>query len=110
MLKLRSAKTAAEVRATKVEGGHAVLITGIYRDKTGKVVGFRIQNSWGKNAGNSGYYYMDRDYFETYVMAIMVREPPTAAPSLSKFRKFRRAPKPFHPTDAERPHAKKNDP
>jgi len=95
---------AAEIRAAKSDGGHAVLVTGIYRDVESKVVGFRIQNSWGTRAGNNGYYYMDRDYFEVYMRTIVIREPPSPTQTGTKtFR--RRAPKPFRPTDAQRPNA-----
>jgi aminopeptidase C len=48
-------------------GGHAMLITGVYRSKSGRVLGYRIQNSWGPEVGKIGYYYMDRDYFDIYV-------------------------------------------
>lgn len=98
---------AAEIRAAKSDGGHAVLVTGLYRDADGKVVGLRIQNSWGTKAGNNGYYYMDRDYFEVYMRSIVIREPPTAKQGVPKFRTGR-APKPFRPTDAQRPNANPN--
>ena len=60
----------------KIEGGHAILITGVYRDPSSKVVGYRIQNSWGKEAGDLGYFYMDIDYFESFMVDIQILRAP----------------------------------
>lgn len=49
-----------------VEGGHAVMITGVYRDKAGKTIGYRVQNSWGSEVGEGGYNIMDLSYIKTF--------------------------------------------
>ncbi len=63
-------KTLAEAKKTKFRGAHAMLITGVYRDVKNNLLGYRIQNSWGDKTGMIGYYYMDRDYFDTYVLSV----------------------------------------
>jgi hypothetical protein len=64
---------ARDVQKAKFSGGHAVLITGIYRDAEGKLLGYRIQNSWGEARGDLGYYYMDVDYFDAFTYDIVVK-------------------------------------
>ncbi|MBS1963291.1 MAG: hypothetical protein JST04_13835 [Bdellovibrionales bacterium] len=91
--------TAADVAKAASDGGHAVLITGVYRDASGEVLGFRIQNSWGPKAGNMGYYYMDRDYFERYMHSLVVREPPGTKTNFKPYR----VTKPHVPTESDRP-------
>jgi hypothetical protein len=59
--------TVESAKLVEVGGGHAMLITGIYRDGAGKLLGYRIQNSWGPKTGDIGYYYMDTDYFDAFV-------------------------------------------
>lgn len=49
-----------------VEGGHAILITGIYRNTEGKTIGYRVQNSWGDAVGEKGYNVMDLSYMKTF--------------------------------------------
>jgi len=48
-----------------LEGGHAVLAVG-YDDATAR---FTIQNSWGPNVGDRGYYYMPYQYLTTTQLA-----------------------------------------
>jgi len=54
------------------DGGHAILITKIYRNKAGQTIGYRIQNSWGtmtksgKKVGDRGYFIMDAAYMQTF--------------------------------------------
>lgn len=45
-------------------GGHAMLIVGY--EKTAPIPYFIIKNSWGKDKGNNGYYYLSYDYITEY--------------------------------------------
>ncbi len=45
-------------------GGHAMLIVGYVKDAP--VPYFILKNSWGKNKGNKGYYYLSYDYMREY--------------------------------------------
>jgi bleomycin hydrolase len=50
---------------------HAVMIKGFNFDK-GKTNGFLVENSWGKNSGFDGNFYMDVDWFKKYTYEIVV--------------------------------------
>jgi len=50
---------------------HAIVIKG-YNFKSGKTNGFLIENSWGKDKGNEGYYYMSESWFNKYLFEIVV--------------------------------------
>lgn len=96
--------TAKELADVEFGGGHAVLITGVYRDANGEVVGLRVQNSWGRKAGNDGYYYMDRDYFETFMGVLLIDEPPTGPSRFAPFpTRAVKPPRPFRPGAEQRP-------
>lgn len=55
-------------------GGHAVQIVGYEINKKGEIVALRIQNSWGDDVGNKGYFRMDMSYFNAYVWRITIRD------------------------------------
>ncbi len=65
-------------------GGHAVQIVGIIREKVpdysknygrkGEIIGFIIQNSWGEEAGQKGFYVMDRTYADAFLFGITIRD------------------------------------
>jgi bleomycin hydrolase len=51
--------------------GHAVQIVGYDADPvTGKIIKWKIKNSWGTDAGSNGYYHMYSDYFRAYAREI----------------------------------------
>lgn len=51
--------------------GHAVQIVGYDFDPvTNKVIKWKIQNSWGDQRGERGFYHMYNDYFHTYAFEI----------------------------------------
>lgn len=52
-------------------GGHAVLVVGYEaHPETGRVLKWKIKNSWGDKSGDGGYFHMYRDYFEKFVSYI----------------------------------------
>lgn len=54
-------------------GGHAVLVVGYDKDPvTGKIIKWKIKNSWGEGAGDKGYYHMYADYFYNYIDAVLL--------------------------------------
>lgn len=51
----------------KWKGGHAVLIVGYQKNpNTGAVVKWKIQNSWGDQLGDRGYFHMYNDYMRLF--------------------------------------------
>ncbi|WP_041577420.1 C1 family peptidase [Bdellovibrio bacteriovorus] len=54
-------------------GGHAVQIVGYELDpRTGRVVKWKIRNSWGTKKGDEGHYHMYDDYFRAFAKSITV--------------------------------------
>lgn len=55
-------------------GGHAVQIIGYDTDpKTNRVVKWKIQNSWGDQAGDQGIFHMYSDYFRAFTKGVSFR-------------------------------------
>lgn len=52
------------------DGRHAVLVTGYIKDLDGRVIAWKIQNSWGEDRGVKGVYLMSRQFFERYVYSV----------------------------------------
>lgn len=51
---------------------HAMTITNAYIDSnTETPIRYKVENSWGKESGNDGYYMMDQEYFEEYCFQIV---------------------------------------
>ncbi|KAI3403614.1 hypothetical protein KGF56_003541 [Candida oxycetoniae] len=51
---------------------HAMVITGVHIDpSTNKPVRWKIENSWGENSGNKGWYMMTDEWFDEYVYQIV---------------------------------------
>ncbi|WPK26843.1 hypothetical protein PUMCH_004205 [Australozyma saopauloensis] len=51
---------------------HAMTLTAVHLDENGNPVRWRVENSWGKDSGQNGYYVMDHQYFKDYVYQIVV--------------------------------------
>lgn len=43
---------------------HAMVISGVHVDVSGKPVRYRVENSWGETAGEKGYFVMTDRWFE----------------------------------------------
>ena len=51
---------------------HAMVILGVNLDKDGKPDRWRIENSWGKDAGNDGYYVASDSWFDEFVYQVVI--------------------------------------
>ena len=51
---------------------HAMVILGVNLDKDGKPDRWRIENSWGKDAGQDGYYVASDEWFDEFVYQVVV--------------------------------------
>lgn len=64
-------------RATRLDYGdscmtHAMVLQGVDVDAAGKTAQWRVENSWGKDFGNDGFYIMDDAWFDEFVYQIAV--------------------------------------
>jgi Peptidase C1-like family len=50
---------------------HAMVLTGVDLDEQGNPVRWRVENSWGKDAGKDGYFLMSDKWFDEYVYQIV---------------------------------------
>ncbi|PPQ93845.1 hypothetical protein CVT25_013554 [Psilocybe cyanescens] len=51
---------------------HAMVISGVHLDLSGKPVRYKVENSWGETAGKEGYFVMTDAWFEQYVYQVVV--------------------------------------
>ena len=52
---------------------HAMTITGVNLDEQGKPNRWKVENSWGKDNGEDGYYVASDVWFDRYVTEIIIR-------------------------------------
>lgn len=53
---------------------HAMVFQGVNLDADGKPDRWRVENSWGKEAGVEGYYVMTDDWFTEYTYQVVVHK------------------------------------
>lgn len=53
---------------------HAMVFQGVNLDESGNPTRWRVENSWGKDAGQDGYYVMSDRWFEEYTYQVMVNK------------------------------------
>lgn len=51
---------------------HAMVLSGVNLDEAGKPQRWRVENSWGKEAGKDGYYVMSDRWFDEYTYQVVV--------------------------------------
>ena len=61
------------VRIRETYLAHEMTFQGVERGADGRPVAWRIENSWGKDAGKDGYLIMSADWFRTYGGNVTVR-------------------------------------
>ena len=66
---------AASFDARETELNHAMTFQGVNLDASGKPCAWRVENSWGKDACNNGYFVITDRWFDAYVgQAIVHRD------------------------------------
>lgn len=53
---------------------HAMVFQGVNLDGQGAPTRWRVENSWGKEAGEDGYYVMSDDWFTEYTYQVVVNK------------------------------------
>jgi len=53
---------------------HAMVFQGVNLDENGKPTRWRVENSWGKDAGEDGYYVMSDEWFTEYTYQVVVNK------------------------------------
>ena len=53
---------------------HAMVLMGVNLDDAGKPTLWRVENSWGKDAGKDGYYIMSDKWFDEFTYQVVVDE------------------------------------
>ena len=58
----------------QAEVTHAMTLTGVDLDDNGQPTRWKVENSWGKDRGNDGYYVADQSWFEQYAYEVAIRK------------------------------------
>lgn len=66
-------------KATRLDYGdslmsHAMVFTGVDIDGNGKILKWKVENSWGDQNGDKGYFVMSDSWFDQYVYEIAIDE------------------------------------
>ncbi|KAJ7502730.1 peptidase C1B, bleomycin hydrolase [Mycena galericulata] len=51
---------------------HAMVISAVHLDAAGKPVRFKVENSWGPDVGDKGYFVMTSAWFDQFVYQVVV--------------------------------------
>lgn len=64
---------------------HAMVLTGVDLDDTGKPIKWKVENSWGDKVGDKGYFVASDDWMDEYTYQIVVRKDLLAADELAAY-------------------------
>jgi len=53
---------------------HAMVITGVDLDENGRPLRWKVENSWGEDVGEKGFYVMDDKWFGEYAYQILLEK------------------------------------
>ena len=76
---------------------HAMVLTGVNLDASGKPTRWKIENSWGENSGHKGYYVMTDSWFDEYVYQAVVRKEYLSAQEMAAYEKEPKILSPWDP-------------
>ncbi len=93
--------TFSMTKAERLEYGqslmtHAMVFQGVNLDENGKPQRWRVENSWGKDAGVKGYYVMSDEWFNEYLYQVVVHKKYLSEAQLAA---YRAEPSPLEPWD-----------
>ncbi|RKX20044.1 MAG: aminopeptidase, partial [Candidatus Zixiibacteriota bacterium] len=60
------------INFNEISPNHAMTIMGADTTDSGKVKKWLIENSWGSKRGDDGYWYMYNDWFDEYVLMVII--------------------------------------
>ncbi|KAI0630402.1 peptidase C1B bleomycin hydrolase [Trametes polyzona] len=63
---------ADRLRTSESSMTHAMVISGVHLDASGRPVRYKVENSWGDNVGERGYFVMSDAWFEQFVYQVVV--------------------------------------
>ena len=63
---------AARLRTGESAMTHAMVLTAVHVEKTGRSVRWRVQNSWGEAAGDKGWFVMSDEWMDEFVYQAVV--------------------------------------
>ena len=52
--------------------GHAMVITAVHLDESGRPIKYKIENSWSDTAGEKGWFMMTASWFREYVFQVVI--------------------------------------
>lgn len=53
---------------------HAMVFAGVNLDENGKPNRWKVENSWGEERGNKGWYIMSDDWFSEYTYQVLIEK------------------------------------
>ena len=53
---------------------HAMVLTGVNLDKNGKPNRWKVENSWGEDVGDKGFFVMTDDWFSEFTYQVVVNK------------------------------------
>ncbi len=64
---------------------HAMVLTGVDLDENGKAKKWKVENSWGEEVGNKGYFVASDAWMDEYTYQIVVRKEFLTAAELAEY-------------------------